>query len=85
MDTPTIGQIYLFAGNFNPMSFYECDGRMLKIQAYQALFAIIGITFGGDGRENFCIPKIDKEISQGQLQGEVQYVICHDGTFPNRS
>lgn len=53
-----IGVVMLFAGNFNPMNWMFCEGQLLSINAYQALYAVIGTTYGGDGRTNFALPDL---------------------------
>ena len=54
----SIGNILLFAGNFAPLGWLPCDGRMLSIAQFQQLFAIIGTTYGGDGIREFALPKL---------------------------
>jgi microcystin-dependent protein len=49
MVTPYIGEIRMFAGNFAPLGWQLCDGQLMAINANQALFAILGTTYGGDG------------------------------------
>lgn len=53
-----IGTIKLFAGNFAPVGFFTCEGQALAISQYQALFAIIGTTYGGDGVSTFKLPDL---------------------------
>jgi microcystin-dependent protein len=53
-----LGQVIAFAGNFAPQNFMLCDGTLLPISSYQALFAIIGTTYGGDGRTTFALPDL---------------------------
>lgn len=53
-----IGMITAFAGNYVPANYIECDGRKLSIRAYTPLFALIGITYGGDGKEYFNVPDL---------------------------
>lgn len=53
---PFIGQIMMFAGNFAPQGWAKCDGQLLPIAQYQALFSILGTTYGGDGRSTFGLP-----------------------------
>ena len=50
-----IGEIRMFAGNFPPRGFKFCDGQLLQIQSYQALFSILGTMYGGDGRTTFAL------------------------------
>lgn len=58
LDNPTIGEITMFAGNFAPRQWAFCDGQLLAISTYQALFSIIGTTYGGDGRTTFALPDL---------------------------
>lgn len=53
---PTLAEIRLFAGNFAPRSWALCQGQLLPINQNQALFSILGTTFGGDGRTTFGLP-----------------------------
>lgn len=53
---PFIGEIRFFAGNFAPRGWAFCDGQLLPIASYQALFSILGTTYGGDGRTSFALP-----------------------------
>jgi microcystin-dependent protein len=55
---PYIGEIRIFAGNFAPSGWFLCQGQTLSISSYQALFAIIGITYGGNGTTNFQLPNL---------------------------
>ncbi|MCP3919602.1 MAG: phage tail protein [bacterium] len=55
---PFIGQIIQFAGNFAPRKWALCDGSLLSISQYQALFSILGTTYGGDGRTTFALPDL---------------------------
>ncbi|WP_158548586.1 tandem-95 repeat protein [Parvularcula marina] len=54
----SIGMIHRFAGNFEPNGMLECDGRLLSIAQYSALFAVIGTTYGGDGQTTFALPDL---------------------------
>ena len=53
---PTLAEIRIFAGNFAPRSWAFCDGQLLPINSNQALFSILGTTYGGDGRTTFGLP-----------------------------
>ena len=53
---PTLAEIRIFAGNFAPRSWAFCDGQLLPINSNQALFSILGTTYGGDGRTTFALP-----------------------------
>jgi microcystin-dependent protein len=70
---PFIGQIQPFAFNFAPRGWAKCDGTLLSIAQYQALFSLIGATYGGDGRTTFALP---------DLRGRVA---LHQGTGPGLS
>lgn len=71
MDEEYIGVIKLFAGNFAPKGYQFCAGQLLPIQGYQALFSILGITYGGDGRTTFALPDLRGKVPvcQGQSPG----------------
>lgn len=68
----------LVAFNYDPINFMACDGRLLNIQQYQALYALIGCSFGGDGRSTFALPKIDPP------QKGLHWIICTNGLWPSR-
>ncbi|MCC6723190.1 MAG: tail fiber protein [Saprospiraceae bacterium] len=51
-----IGEIRLFVGTYTPMNWEFCEGQLLSIAQNSALFAIIGNTYGGDGKSNFALP-----------------------------
>jgi microcystin-dependent protein len=55
---PTIGEIRMFAGNFAPRSWALCEGQLLPISQNQAMFSILGTTYGGDGRTSFGLPDL---------------------------
>lgn len=53
-----IGQIMLFAGDYVIEGWYPCDGSELKIQEFEALYSVLGTTYGGDGKKTFCVPDL---------------------------
>lgn len=55
---PCIAEIIMFGGNFAPRSWALCDGQLLPINQNQALFSILGTTYGGDGRTTFGLPDL---------------------------
>ncbi|GAB5416280.1 MAG: tail fiber protein [Crocinitomicaceae bacterium] len=55
---PFLGQIQPFGFNFAPRGWAKCDGQLLPISAYSALFSLLGTTFGGDGRTTFGLPDL---------------------------
>ncbi|MBT9314086.1 phage tail protein [Leptothoe spongobia] len=58
MADPFIGEIRIFAGNFAPRNWAFCDGSTLSISQNQALFAVLGTTYGGDGRTTLGLPDL---------------------------
>jgi len=56
MSDPYIAQIVMFGGNFAIRSWAFCDGQLLPIAQNQALFSLLGTTYGGDGRTSFGLP-----------------------------
>jgi len=68
----TIGEIRLFGPNWAPRNWALCEGQILPINQYQALFSILGTTYGGDGRTSFALPDLRGRaaIHEGQDFGE---------------
>lgn len=66
---PFIGQVILFAGNFAPRGWAFCDGQLLPIAQNQALFSILGTTYGGDGQNTFALPDLRGRAPIGPRQG----------------
>lgn len=66
---PYLGQIILFAGPKTPDNWVPCDGRTLSVSQYQALFSLIGVTYGGDGVNTFGIPDLRGRLPIGQGTG----------------
>lgn len=64
-----IGEVKLFAGNFAPRGWAFCDGQLLPISSNQALFSILGTTYGGDGRTSFALPDLRGRVPVGPRQG----------------
>jgi microcystin-dependent protein len=54
--TPFIGEIRFVGFNFAPRGWSTCDGQLLAINNYQALYSVLGTTYGGDGRTTFGLP-----------------------------
>src|ERR1700677_1019887 len=55
---PYLGEIRAFSFNFNPRNWQPCNGQLLSIQQNQALFSILGTTYGGNGTTNFALPDL---------------------------
>lgn len=60
-----IGEVRFFAGNFPPRNWAFCQGQLLPIAAYSALFSILGTTYGGDGTINFALPDLRGRVPVG--------------------
>jgi microcystin-dependent protein len=58
MADPFVGEIRLFAGSFAPRGWALCDGQLLSIPQYDALFSLFGTIYGGDGRTTFGLPSL---------------------------
>lgn len=56
--TPFIGQLALFSFPFPPKGWAFCQGQLLPINQNQALFSLLGTTFGGNGQTNFALPDL---------------------------
>lgn len=56
--TPFLGEIKLFSFNIVPKGYLPCNGQLLPINSNQALFSILGTSYGGDGRVNFALPDL---------------------------
>ncbi|GAB3399764.1 tail fiber protein [Schumannella luteola] len=63
MDQPFIGQITLFAGPFAPKNWAFCNGQLLPINQNQALFSLLGTTYGGNGVQTFGLPDLRGRIA----------------------
>jgi microcystin-dependent protein len=66
---PMIGEVRLFAGNFDPPGWMACDGRLLALSEHQALFEVIGNIYGGDGRNTLAVPDLRGRVPMGQGSG----------------
>jgi microcystin-dependent protein len=62
---PYLGEIKIFAGNYAPMGWMMCQGQILPISGNDALFAVIGATYGGDGTTNFALPDFRSRVPLG--------------------
>lgn len=71
MATPYIGEIRMFGGTFPPVNYVSCNGQMLAISQYSALYQLLGTTYGGDGVNTFGVP---------DLRGRIP---LHQGTGPS--
>jgi microcystin-dependent protein len=53
-----IGEIRMFSFNFAPRDWAKCDGQLLSINQNQALFSLLGTTYGGNGQTTFALPDL---------------------------
>jgi microcystin-dependent protein len=60
---PYLGQIQTFGFNFAPRGWAFCDGQLLAISQYQALYSLLGTTFGGDGQTTFGLPDLRGRVA----------------------
>jgi microcystin-dependent protein len=58
MSSPFLAEIRIFAGNFPPNGWATCDGQLLPISQNTALFSLLGVTYGGDGKVTFALPDL---------------------------
>src|SRR5918992_2404817 len=58
MAIPYLGEIRMFTGNFPPDGWKFCNGEALNVAEYDALFFLIGTTYGGDGQQTFALPDL---------------------------
>jgi microcystin-dependent protein len=78
---PFIAQVQLFAFNFAPRRWAFCEGQLMPINQNQALFSLLGTTYGGDGKSTFALPDLrGKEPIAG-----MHYCIALEGVFPPRN
>jgi len=66
---PFIGQLMCVGFNFAPRGWALCQGQLLAISQYQALFSLLGTMYGGDGRTTFGLPDLRGRVPIGFGQG----------------
>ncbi len=69
MSEPFIGEIKMFGGNFAILGYAFCDGTLMSIDQNDALFNLIGTTYGGDGLATFALPDLRGRIPVHQGSG----------------
>lgn len=62
MSQPYIGEIRMFGASFAPAGWAFCDGQLMPIAQNDAMFTLIGTTYGGDGQETFALPNLQSRI-----------------------
>jgi microcystin-dependent protein len=83
MSEPFLGEIKIISWNFPPKGWTFCNGQLLPINQNQALFSILGTTYGGDGRQTFGLPNLQGRapfhvgngIVLGELGGETAHTL----------
>ncbi|WP_274653902.1 phage tail protein [Paenibacillus humicola] len=66
MSEPYLGEIRLFAGTYAPVGWEFCNGQLLSISQNDALFSLLGTTYGGDGQTTFGLPDLRGRVPLGQ-------------------
>jgi microcystin-dependent protein len=88
MGTPYLTEIRIMSFNFAPKGWALCNGQLLPINQNQAIFALLGTTYGGDGRVNFALPNLQgrtamhmgQSFTLGQRGGEEAHTISQGET-----
>ena len=62
MAEPFLAEVRLFSFGFAPKGWALCNGQLLPINQNQALFSLLGTTYGGDGRVNFALPNLQGRV-----------------------
>src|SRR5215813_11099260 len=74
MAEPFLAEIRMMSFSFAPKGWATCDGQLLPINQNQALFALLGTTYGGDGRQTFGLPDLrgraQLHVGNGHVLGE---------------
>jgi microcystin-dependent protein len=74
MSTPYLTEIRIFSFGFAPKGWALCNGQLLPINQNQAMFALLGTTYGGDGRTTFALPNLQgrsaMHVGNGYVQGQ---------------
>jgi microcystin-dependent protein len=81
MSAPFVAEIRIFACNFAPTGWAQCNGQLLPISQNTALFSLIGTFYGGDGKSTFALPNLQSSVAigQGQGQGLSDYALGQQG------
>lgn len=78
---PLIGEIALFPFDYAPLSWMTCEGQLVAIGNYQALFQLIGTTFGGNGTSTFALPDLRPSLPMREMG--MRYCIAVQGIYPS--
>ena len=77
MAEPFLSEIRIMSFNFAPKGWAQCNGQLLPINQNQALFSLLGTTYGGNGTTNFAVPDM-----RALAPNHMTYSICYAGTQP---
>ena len=83
MGTPFLGEVKIVSFNFAPKGWAQCNGQLMPINQNQALFSILGTTYGGNGQTTFGLPNLQgrvpvhvgQGITLGQSAGEQTHTL----------
>lgn len=83
MSNPFLSEIRIASFNFAPNGWAQCNGQLLPINQNQALFALLGTTYGGNGQTNFALPNLQGRVpihfgqgfTLGQAGGELAHTL----------
>ena len=81
MSDQFLGEIRIFGFNFAPYGWAQCNGSLLSISQYTAVFSLVGTFYGGNGTSTFGLPNLQGSlaIDQGQGPGLNDYIIGETG------
>lgn len=81
MPQPYVGEIRMFGGNYAPRGWADCDGQLLAVSQFDALFSLFGTMYGGDGRTTFGLPDLRGRVPEhyGPGPGLNPVVLGHKG------
>lgn len=82
-----IGTLMLVPYKFAPMGWAFCQGQLLQVQQYTALYSLIGVAYGGDGRTNFALPNLPGRlvVGSGVPPGMSTYALGASGGSPTET
>lgn len=92
-----LGEIRIFCGDFAPEGWAFCDGQLLDVREHRALFALLGTTYGGDGKSTFALPDLRGRVVVHQgtsdagsrftlgTRGGVEEVVLNDEQVPRHT
>jgi microcystin-dependent protein len=83
MGTPFLSEIRIMSFNFAPKGWAQCNGQTMAINQNQALFSLLGTTYGGNGQTTFALPNLQGQVpihmgagfTEGQIGGEYNHTL----------